>query len=171
MENALPAGAGVNCARSCTERERKANTRKAVVPDRPTKPIFIVLLRSELNPFGPGSLDVPWTAKMLRLVTNSPFMNGLCDRWIMQILPQNALGSRPPDLLLPSQSYVAWVGQLRLRSSVLDTGGFELIHFSMQDDSDRFLLWNIRNMPATFPLYCVSKIKGLSRAAYASVLR
>ena len=77
MENALPAGAGVNCARSCTERERKANTRRAMIPDRRTKPIFIVLLRSEFNPFGLGSLDVPWTVKMLRLATNSLIMKVL----------------------------------------------------------------------------------------------
>jgi len=58
MDNALAVGAGVNCARSSKGVETKPTARNATIPDRPTKPIFIVLLRREFNPCGPGSLAV-----------------------------------------------------------------------------------------------------------------
>jgi hypothetical protein len=49
MDDALAVGAGVNCARSCEEVRTKANARTATIPDRPTKPISILLLQSEFT--------------------------------------------------------------------------------------------------------------------------
>jgi hypothetical protein len=76
-------------------RERKANTRKAVIPYRPIKPIFIVLCRSEINEFDPASIAVPWTVKPFRSADKSLFMNSLYDHWLMQILPLDAPGKPP----------------------------------------------------------------------------
>jgi hypothetical protein len=76
-KNALSAGTGVICAQNCAGSERKAHTRKAAIPDRPTKPIFIALLQSEFIPFDPGSLVVPWAIKMLRLADKPLFINSL----------------------------------------------------------------------------------------------
>jgi hypothetical protein len=57
MENALAVGVGVNYARSCKEQETKAVARIAMIADRPTKPIFIVLLLCEFNPQGQVSIS------------------------------------------------------------------------------------------------------------------
>jgi len=44
MEDALPVGTGVNCARIWGKTVRKANPRREAVTDRATKPIFMMLL-------------------------------------------------------------------------------------------------------------------------------
>jgi hypothetical protein len=54
---------------------------------------------------------------MLRLVTNSPLMNGLCNRWLLQILHGMSLGNRPTDLLLPRQGHAAEVPESMLARS------------------------------------------------------
>jgi len=118
--------------------ERKKSEYKKSGPDRPTKLIFIVLLRSEFRPFGPGSLAVPWTIRILLLADKSFSMNSLCDCLLMHILPQDTPGNRLTDPFLLCQGHGVWARKLRLRFSVLGTDGFQLVHLSMRNHFDSF---------------------------------
>jgi hypothetical protein len=48
-----------------------------------------------------------------------------------------SLGNRPTDLFLPSQGHVAWTRELRPRSRVLGTDGFQLVYVSMRNHIDK----------------------------------
>jgi len=80
------------------------------------------------------------------------------------------LGNRPADLFLPRQGDVVRVCEMMLRSNVLDTYGFQLIHVSSQNHFDEVPLWHTRNIPATFPRDCVLMVEAFLETAYTSVL-